>query len=101
VRVVIAVHSRFIELVYRVAAGFAEKQFADGSRYDRVHGGPSRLHNVDCLMPMPVVNFFERIPQIRERESADGRCHLENGRGRAGRQKHCEKHGDANAKLQT
>jgi hypothetical protein len=52
-------------------------------------------------MPMPVVNFFETIPQVREGESADRRSHLENGRGRAGSQQDREKHGDANAKLQT
>src|SRR5208337_1626376 len=62
-----------------------------------MHGCPSRLHNVDRLMPMSVVNFFKRIPQIREGESADGRSHLQNGRGHASRKKHWEKHGNTNA----
>ena len=51
-------------------------------------------------MPMSVVNFFERIPQIREGESADGRSHLENGRGRSDNKKHGEKHRHADAELQ-
>src|SRR5208282_421952 len=97
VRVVIAIHSQFIELVDCVAARFAEEHFADGSGYHRMHGCASRLQNVDRLMPMSVVNFFERIPKIREGESADGRSHLKNGRGRANRKKHREKHGNTNA----
>ncbi len=100
VRIVIAIRSRFIKLIYCVAARFAEKQFADGSGYHRMHGCPSRLQNVDCLMPMPVVNFFERIPQIREGESADGRNHLENGRGHANGKKHREKRDNTNAEPQ-
>ena len=78
----------------------AEEQFADGSGYHRMHGCPSRLQNVDRLMPMSVVNFFESIPQIREGESADGRSHIENGRGRANSKNHREKHGNANAEPQ-
>jgi hypothetical protein len=52
-------------------------------------------------MPMAVVNFFERIPQIREGESADGRSHIENGRGRAKSKNHRKEYGDANAQLQS
>src|ERR1039457_2160311 len=33
VRVVVAIHFHFVELVYRVAARFAEEQFTDGSGY--------------------------------------------------------------------
>src|ERR1039457_4137144 len=45
VRVVVAIHFHFVELVYRVATRFAEEQFADGSGYHRTHGGSSRLRN--------------------------------------------------------
>src|SRR5580658_4450955 len=100
VRVVVAIHSHFIELVYRIAARFAKEQLADISGYDRMHGCPSRHQDVDRLMPMAVVNFFERIPQIREGESADGRSHIENGRGRAKSKNHRKEYGDANAQLQ-
>ena len=88
VRVVVAIRAHFVELVDRVAARFAEEQLADGSRYDRMHGRPSRLQNVDRLMRMSVVNFFERIPQIREGKSADGRRHLQNGGVRADGTRH-------------
>jgi hypothetical protein len=49
---------------------------------------------------MSAVNFFERIPQIGEGESADGRSHLENGRGHAHGKKNWEKHGNTNAEPQ-
>lgn len=62
VRVVVAIPSHFVELVYRVAARFAEEQFADGSGYDCIHGCSSWLQNVDGLMPMPIVNLFEHVP---------------------------------------
>src|SRR5580658_11112076 len=62
VRVVVAIPAHFVELVYRVAAGFAEEEFTDGSRYDRSHGCPSRLQNIDRLMSVPVVNFLEHVP---------------------------------------
>src|ERR1039458_979039 len=101
VRVVVTIHSHFVELVYRVAARFAQEQLADGSRYDRTHGRPSRLHNVDRLMRMTIVNFFERIPQIRDGQSADGRSHLENGRDRANGKKHRQQPGRADARLQS
>jgi hypothetical protein len=44
---------------------------------------------------MSSVNFFERIPQIRE-EFANGRSHLQNGRGGANREQHWQQPGDAN-----
>src|ERR1017187_7841960 len=100
VRVVVAIHFHFVELIYRVAARFAEEQFADGSGYHRAHGCPSRLQNVDRLMLMSVVNFFERIPQIRQGECADGRGHLENGRSRANSEKPWQQPGDANPEPQ-
>jgi len=60
----------------------------------------SRLQNVDCLMRMPVVNFGEHIPQIREGESTDGRDYLINGRCRASGEKHWQQPGNANPEPQ-
>src|SRR5579864_17595 len=79
VRVVIAIRSYFVEQVYGVAARSAEEHLADGSGYHSTHGCPSRLHDVDGLMRMSVVNFFEHISQIRDGESTDGRSQIENG----------------------
>ena|SRR5208282_2094733 len=63
-------------------------------------GCASRLQNVDRLMAVSVVTFFERIPQIRESKSTDGWSHLKNGRGRTNRKNHREKHGNTNAEPQ-
>jgi hypothetical protein len=51
-------------------------------------------------MPMSAVNFIELIVQIHKGESADGRSHLENGRGLATSKNHLQKHGNTNAELQ-
>src|SRR5579872_4803159 len=82
VRVVVAVHSHFIELVDSGAAWFAEEQLSDGSGYHGMYGCPSGLQNVDRLMPMSVVNFFESILQISEGQPADGQCQIWTGRSR-------------------
>src|ERR1017187_2030888 len=100
VRVVVAIHFHFVELVYRVAARFAEEKLAHDPRYHCTHGCPSRFQNIDPLMGKSVVNFIERIPQIREGESVDGRSHVENGRGRANREKHWQQPGNANPEPQ-
>src|SRR5579862_1631485 len=97
VRVVVAIHSHIVELVYRNAARFTKEEFADGSGYDCSHGCPSGLQNVDRLMRVAVVNLFKRIVQIFEGEPANGRSHLENGRSRSKSEKHRQQAGDENA----
>jgi hypothetical protein len=87
-RVVAAIHSHFVELVYRVAARFAEEELTDGSGYDRMYGRPSRLENIDRIMRVSVVNLLEHIPQLRKGESADRRTHIEKGRCGANSKKH-------------
>src|ERR1017187_9149536 len=101
VRVVVAIRSRLIELVYGIAARFTEEQLADGPGYHRTHGCPSRLQNVDRFMRMSAVNFFEHIAQTRQRESADGWSHLENGRFRANREERRQQPGNASAEPQS
>ncbi len=101
VRVVVAIHSGFVELVYGVTARFAKKKFADSSGCHRVHGCPSWLHNVDRFMAMSVVNFFEAVPKIGEGESIDGWGHIENAGGSANKKKRGQKHGDAKIEPQT
>src|SRR5579859_1815445 len=98
--VVVAILSLFVELIYGVAARFAQEQFANRSAYHRTHRCPSRFDNVDCFMPMSVVNFFERISQIRKGEPADGRSHLKNGRGPANSKNRQEERGNEDEELQ-
>src|SRR5580658_7417273 len=99
VRVVVAIHSPFIELVYCVATPDTEEQLADRSGHHRMHGCPSRLKNIYCLVPMSAVNFFEIIMQIDRGESADGRSHLKVGKGLATSKNHLQKRGNTNAEL--
>src|SRR5579863_5143039 len=51
-------------------------------------------------MAVSIMNFFERVLQTRESQSANGRSHFENGRGRASNKKQLEKHSDVNPEPQ-
>ena len=73
VRIVVAINSRVIEFVNRVATGFAEEQLADRPRDRCVHRRPARRQNVDGFVTMPAASFGERVPQVRDPEATNGR----------------------------
>src|SRR5208283_5195157 len=77
--VVVTIHTHFIECVDRIASRFAEKQLADGSGYDGMYRRSPRAQKINRVVRMPGMNFIKRISHLRQRQSINGRHHLEQG----------------------
>lgn len=84
VRLVVAVGTGVIELVYRLAACSARKHLPNLAIADRMNRRATRRHDVNCFVTTPKVHLTETVVKIGAAQTRYRRANLKPGLGRPG-----------------